>query len=419
MSEQRHLVLVIGMHRSGTSLMTAGLAAIGCRLGDFVDTHHPENPKGFFEHPAVRQFNDRLLAARGAAWDNWGYDARADGVATLTAARDEAATLLRHLFPGPGPHLLKDPRIATLLPFWEAVLHELGWRVSRILIVRDPSEVAASLRKRAERSPAMAGVTGDTGAASALWAVTMHTMLTSLPEDGASSLLINHAALYDRPAAVLRAAADFAGLTFDEQAVAQFLTDFLDPSLRHYVPSPAPAELGWPTVAAGLFAALCPAETPRAMTGGEASAILAGQPELRTLMLSLGATRHSIAHSRQVAAEQAARLQIFRRAIWRLRPAAIHGAGPERIGPLLADVAALRTAAPDELSLLALHAQLLEKSVDLTAAESLWRSAAALAPAADWPLRSLATLLHRLDRHAEAAELEADLARRFPAKPLG
>lgn len=92
------------------------MIAAGADAGSFADVRDPDNPDGYAEHPAVRVFNDRLLAHLGASWDNWGFRAgQVDWEAPALAPwRDEAVALLRAAFPGDGPFVLKDPRCATL-----------------------------------------------------------------------------------------------------------------------------------------------------------------------------------------------------------------------------------------------------------------------------------------------------------------
>ena len=61
-------VVVLGMHRSGTSLLTGSLEAAGLYLGNVVNAA-PHNLKGNKENEAIRDLNDALLTKQGAAWN--------------------------------------------------------------------------------------------------------------------------------------------------------------------------------------------------------------------------------------------------------------------------------------------------------------------------------------------------------------
>ncbi len=70
---QRKVVLVLGMHRSGTSALMAGIHyALDIPLA--IETNHAgrDNPKGFFENSDVVRLNNRILAGCGAAWETIG-----------------------------------------------------------------------------------------------------------------------------------------------------------------------------------------------------------------------------------------------------------------------------------------------------------------------------------------------------------
>jgi len=62
--------MVVGMHRSGTSATAGLLHRLGIHMGQELMPATPFNPKGYFEHLQVRDFNDRLLEARGQTWDS-------------------------------------------------------------------------------------------------------------------------------------------------------------------------------------------------------------------------------------------------------------------------------------------------------------------------------------------------------------
>lgn len=390
-----HLVLVLGVHRSGTSLMTAGLQAIGCDMGHFANPGSHENPKGFFEHPAPRALNDRLMAARGTSWSNWAYDATADGLEALTEWQDEAAALLRQCFDGPGPFVLKDPRISTLLPFWEATLSRMGWRVSRVLMLRDPAEVAESQARRAAASPEFHAMLRHGEGMAALWATTMRTVLASLPDD--RTLLVGTQGLHARPEATLRACADFLGLTPPGGAVEGFARDFLDPSLHRARGGGKPGR-GWPALAAALFQDLRPEATPRPLPQAEAREVLRRLPQLEAMMPFLPPMARSLDDAAVALAKARAEAAALRALLGTLP--GIIGQGPANpaTAEALAALAPLRQARPDDPALLTLEARLRERAGELAAAEALWRRLAALRPASPQPPAALARLRRRATR---------------------
>ena len=58
-------LLVLGMHRSGTSAVAGALRLAGVDLGADLMAPAADNPKGFFEHAGVVAIHDRLLQALG------------------------------------------------------------------------------------------------------------------------------------------------------------------------------------------------------------------------------------------------------------------------------------------------------------------------------------------------------------------
>jgi hypothetical protein len=132
-------VLILGMHRSGTSSLTGSLQQRGLRLGK-VRTSNPHNNKGNREHGMVIALNDEVLAASGGAWDSpprqiaWNR--------RLARQRDR---LLASLSRSPGaPWGFKDPRTVLTLPFWEQGLADY----QAVGTFRHPLAVAQSLHAR-------------------------------------------------------------------------------------------------------------------------------------------------------------------------------------------------------------------------------------------------------------------------------
>lgn len=314
----RLLILVLGVHRSGTSLLTQGLRAAGVSAGDFEDIEDVDNPTGYGEHPGIRQFNDRLLAHLGASWDNWGFRASQAGLdrPELEPWRAEAGAILRSSFEGPGPFVVKDPRIATLLPFWERAIPAAGFVLRRLLILRDPAEVAESQIQRVVRRPTEFPVIDAPEPMAALWAVTMHEVLSALATD--DTLVLRHADLVRDPARVLRRAAEFAGAPNPAGAEA-FATERADPQLYRARLEGGVPDGSWMSLARRMFDALAPSAEAGVLTAAEARRIVRAQRTLATQMKGLPAVRDSIQRLLEIAARRKETEMQRNRQIGRLR----------------------------------------------------------------------------------------------------
>jgi hypothetical protein len=131
-------ILVIGMHRSGTSCLTGLLEEAGVHLGD-VSKWNPHNRRGNQEHPEVVAVNEAVLAANRAAWDrppegecHWGHDQRHRRDAILAA------------YDGHEPWAIKDPRTLLTLAGWLEGAADLHL----VATFRHPLAVARSLQAR-------------------------------------------------------------------------------------------------------------------------------------------------------------------------------------------------------------------------------------------------------------------------------
>ncbi len=71
-------ILVLGMHRSGTSAATRVINLLGADLGHDLLPTAGDNPRGFWEHRAIVEIHEELLAALDRSWhdvrsmpENW------------------------------------------------------------------------------------------------------------------------------------------------------------------------------------------------------------------------------------------------------------------------------------------------------------------------------------------------------------
>lgn len=147
--QPRRALIVLGMHRCGTSAISGVFHLLGFHLGSQLISGLEENPKGFFENELINQFNNKLLSSLKSNWhstyllQNKWYDD-----ASLDIFRIELNQIINEQFGMEDPILIKDPRLSILWPFYADILKNLEIHPCFIVCFRNPSEVAASLRKR-------------------------------------------------------------------------------------------------------------------------------------------------------------------------------------------------------------------------------------------------------------------------------
>ncbi|MCU1612541.1 MAG: hypothetical protein JWO98_81 [Frankiales bacterium] len=140
----RDWVLVLGMHRSGTSAVTETLTDMGLQEPHPADllVGHPGNPN-HHESRSLTAFDEELLAALGGSWG--APPEVGDGWELSGLGRDwtaAAAQTLLGAYPRPDPAVVKDPRMCLLVPFWLGVL---GRPKGVLLMWRNPGSVARSV----------------------------------------------------------------------------------------------------------------------------------------------------------------------------------------------------------------------------------------------------------------------------------
>jgi glycosyltransferase involved in cell wall biosynthesis len=138
------------MHRSGTSAVTRVISLLGADLPRNLKEPIPDNnEKGFWESIDICHLNDQILESGGSKWDDWRrFNPFWFRSPTSERFKLRALELLERDFRDSYLFVLKDPRICRLLPFWLHVFEAFSVEPACALVVRNPLEVAASLRKR-------------------------------------------------------------------------------------------------------------------------------------------------------------------------------------------------------------------------------------------------------------------------------
>ena len=155
MPHQRTCLLILGMHRSGTSAITRIFNLMGAELPKQLLGASPDNEAGHWEPERLVSLHDQMLAEAGSSW----RDLRPLDLAQLSADRLEyyksmIYTIIQEEFGNAHVFVLKEPRISRFIPIYRAVLSGLGVRIQPIIILRNPIEVSASLLARDKLSQA-------------------------------------------------------------------------------------------------------------------------------------------------------------------------------------------------------------------------------------------------------------------------
>ena len=143
--------VVLGMHRSGTSMLSGLLVqGMGYNVGGPLIGGAADNEKGFFELIDAVLQNDEFMNLQGVWWaaNVVNYDPEK----ALKAMKDGSATFkkgekaLRFLNdPKNAPWLQKDPRMCITLKTWLPLLNA---EPAVVFTYRHPMEVSLSLKKR-------------------------------------------------------------------------------------------------------------------------------------------------------------------------------------------------------------------------------------------------------------------------------
>jgi hypothetical protein len=218
------------MHRSGTSAITRAVQALGVDLGNDLLKAQSDNPKGFFEDRDILKLNNKILSAANRDWQNLEpLDADLLADQKFARFRSEADDLLKKKLREKHTLCIKDPRLSILMPFWRSVFEDLDLRVSYVVAVRNPLEVAQSLYTR-DALPIETGIL--------LWSTYMLQALEATR--GQQGLLVSYEQILQDPLAQLNRMAKALDLPAPEEAspeIREFVESFLDMGLRNQVVS--------------------------------------------------------------------------------------------------------------------------------------------------------------------------------------
>ncbi|MDD5274917.1 MAG: hypothetical protein PHR16_02415 [Methylovulum sp.] len=148
-AKKKSAVLILGMHRSGTSALTRAVNLLGMALPSHLMEANSANETGYWESTELSRIHDEILISLGSCWDDiLPIDDERLQLASTEYNKSVLTDYIVREFSHANDFVLKDPRMCRLVPLWLNVLDDLNVDVKIVIPFRNPLEVAESLKKR-------------------------------------------------------------------------------------------------------------------------------------------------------------------------------------------------------------------------------------------------------------------------------
>ena len=221
-------ILVVGMHRSGTSAITRVLNLLGCDLPSTLMRESAQsNEAGFWESLRIMHLNDDILASAESAWNDWqAFDPAWHASPIAGEFRERARRVLESEYSGSHLFVLKDPRICRFLSFWIDVVKDFGAEPLIVLPVRNPLDVAASLEERDAIAPPLGGL---------IWL--RHVLDAETDSRNVQRAWLRYERLLSEPQAQIDRLSNDLNVSWPRRSsvkVEREINQFLSPELRHH-----------------------------------------------------------------------------------------------------------------------------------------------------------------------------------------
>jgi hypothetical protein len=214
-------IAVLGSGRCGTSMVTRTLSFLGVDLGnEFIKTNKA-NPTGFWENKKVvdiqKEVNAKMRWKRPYP-EGWQKQDK------IQPFKQELKEMTENQFADKKYWAWKDPRNCECLDLWKEILDELDMKMSALIMIRNPIDVANSF-KEAYNDKIQKSLR--------LWYVRTLTVLIGTTGD--TRVMIDYNDFLDDSFGCMRRIADNLNLPWpeDEADLKRKLDDFVDPGLRH------------------------------------------------------------------------------------------------------------------------------------------------------------------------------------------
>lgn len=224
-SGRRTCILILGMHRSGTSALARVISLLGASLPNHVLGGGPGNEKGHWEPERLNPVHEDMLVEAGTWHLDWRrFDPASLGMARQRYYRDKIRNIISEEYRGANPIVLKEPRICRFVDFYLAILEDLGFDTAIVHITRSPLEVSASLATR-NGTPK--------GIGNLIWL--RHVLDAEFATRGRRRVFVSYPSLLEDWRKVAGRISDSLGLQLKAQgSAAEEIDSFLDRGQRHH-----------------------------------------------------------------------------------------------------------------------------------------------------------------------------------------
>lgn len=224
MNTHRRIIVVLGVHRSGTSALTKGLETMGVSLGNTLISPNIFNEKGYWEDSDFHGLNLEMLNA---------FDVRFRRI--LPIDQEEIMILCQKGYLARASALLceklssnhllgiKDPRFSILLPFWRKVFNQCEVHASFVIALRHPWNVAACQEQFKNQHQEKS-----------LWIWISYILSCLEHSQGTERNIVDYDELLKNPVHQMCRVAKTLQLPLDATILKSYSNDFLDSSLRHF-----------------------------------------------------------------------------------------------------------------------------------------------------------------------------------------
>lgn len=143
----KEILFILGVGRSGTSMLARVLSLCGCVLPQSLKDANVANPSGYWEPTDALKLNDAFLFHYGATY----FDPTLRLQGELTFAPEVRESFIGQIraflrdCPQAPRLVIKDPRIVALLEFWLQAARQESFEPKVVIPIRHPQEVVASL----------------------------------------------------------------------------------------------------------------------------------------------------------------------------------------------------------------------------------------------------------------------------------